>query len=73
MDREYVDKFNKMYSEVFAEDGSVKNCGRKATSELIVLSKTIRPTMNFGDERTGFMNISAIQTLHTELITAVER
>ena len=42
-----MEKFKKLYKEVFNEDGSIKNCGRAKCIELIELSMSIKPNIDF--------------------------
>lgn len=56
-----------LYNEVFDDYGNIKVCGREATKQLIIACQKTERTMNFGDPRTGFMNIANICSLRTRL------
>ena len=62
-----MEKFKKLYKEVFNEDGSIKNCGRAKCIELIELSMSIKPNIDFGISKTGFMNKENIIDLYNEM------
>lgn len=55
-----IEKILKQYKIVFNEDGSVKNCGRDNCIKLIELLTQMFPTVSFGNQNTGFMNIDII-------------
>ena len=52
-----------MYHKVFNEDKSIKICGRAACKDLILECSKHNPDVNFGDLRTGFMNVENIHKL----------
>lgn len=59
--------FTELYNKVFNSDGTVKSCGRKYTMELIILANSIKPNVDFGSTRTGFMNTENLKALYEEL------
>jgi hypothetical protein len=56
-----------LYNVVFDDYGNIKVCGRQQTKQLILACQKIDSTMDFGDPRTGFMNITNICMLRTRL------
>ena len=65
-----VRDFFEQYNIVFTKDGEVKACGREACSELIRRAKSVNKayavlvdTINFGDEKTGYVNAENIKIL----------
>ena len=48
---------------VFNEDFTVKACGRKLCSDLIVNLSSLYPDINFGNEDTGVMNVENIKKI----------
>lgn len=63
------DKFLKLYDEVFSEDGSIKACGRAVCKDLILESKKLDSSCEYGNLLTGFMNIENIKRLHDSLMS----
>lgn len=61
-----------LYNDVFDENGNVKNCGRTKCINLIKLCKIIQCDENYGDMKTGFMQIDKIQALYKKLQTQGE-
>ena len=57
--------FRVLFREVFDEDGNVTICGREACKELIHAAKQVTPI--YGNEKTGMMQVDAIQALYKEL------
>lgn len=57
------DEFIKIYKKVFSSDGSVKSCGREECKKLIRASRLIDNSKTYGDETTGFMDVSEIKEL----------
>lgn len=62
-----IEKFKKLYDEVFDELNCVKPCGRQVTCDLITICSEIRPETNFGNASTGFMDLGNIIALYHEL------
>ena len=62
--------FLELYKEVFNEDGTVKNCGRRKCQELITAAMQVETHDDgyFGNDRTGMMNTERIQDLHNRII-----
>ena len=59
--------FLDIYSKVFNEDGSMKNCGRTVCIQLITLAEQLDETMQFGDKKTGFINIENMCILYNKI------
>ncbi len=59
--------FETAYDEVFDDYGNVKACGRTKTRLLISACKKEDPNMDYGDMRTGFMNIGNIKKLYNRV------
>ena len=62
-----MEEFKLLYNDVFNNDGSIKNCGRTKCIQLIELSMKLKPNIDFGNIRTGFLNIENIIALYKEL------
>lgn len=62
-----VQNILKQYKVVFNDDGTVKNCGREECKKLIIMLNKTFLNKKFGNEDTGFMNVSNIN----ETITAI--
>lgn len=60
--------FEKLYKEVFDEQGNVKACGRDRCKMLMQLAHKLDAGANFGDTNAGYMNIEAMKELHAKLI-----
>lgn len=61
-----MEKINKLYKEVFAPNGDVKCCGRYKCMDLIeacllYYKNNYNEIIDFGNLKTGFMNIQNIQ------------
>ena len=56
-----------LYNAVFDDYGNIKVWGRQKTKQLILACQKVDRTMDFGDPRTGFMNITNICMLRTRL------
>lgn len=56
-----------LYNEVFDDYGNIKVCGRQKTKQLILACQEADCTMDFGNPRTGFMNIDNICKLRARL------
>lgn len=61
-----MDEFKTLYSEVFDENGNVRNCGREKCKKLINACQTMYEekygkTKDFGNNENGFMKIKAIK------------
>lgn len=50
-----------LYKAVFAEDGSIKACGREACKKLISACLDMKPDGDFGNLDTGVMNVENIK------------
>jgi hypothetical protein len=59
--------FKDLYNEVIDSEGNVRACGRDKCILLMDLAKSIRVHGDFGDRRTGRINIDNIKKLHNEL------
>lgn len=62
--------FFSCYNEVFNEDGSVKNCGRRKCIDLMILAEKLCPDAKpdeFGCKITGFMNEDKLHELKNKL------
>ncbi len=51
----------KLYQEVFNEDGTIKLCGREKCSELIEALSGKYPEEDFGNKKTGMINVEKIK------------
>lgn len=58
-----ADDFLSMYHQVFDEVGNVKPCGRDMTKSLIRIAQQLQPDVDFGDLRTGYMNVEHMHNL----------
>lgn len=61
--------FTFLYNQVFTEEGEVKICGREKCKKLIRFcvkeyAKNHTDVIDFGDEKTGFMNIENIKKFY---------
>lgn len=63
MKREVLDQLNK----VLDENGNPKACGREACKRAIWLAKLLYPEVDYGDDETGYMNVSNLRDLREEL------
>lgn len=61
------ESFLNVYALVFDEQGYVKNCGRHACMELIMLANQIAPDIDHGNVETGMMNVQSMRDLHYRL------
>lgn len=50
----------KLFELVFDGDNNVKLCGRKTTIKLMEELHKIHPEEDFGDMKTGFMNVETV-------------
>jgi hypothetical protein len=48
------------YNVVFDADGKIKNCGRRECIRLMEMLSEKEPNIDFGNTKTGFMNIKNI-------------
>ena len=62
-----MDKFIKLYDEVFDNKGNVKACTREKTKALIDCAKSLSPSNDFGNSDTGYMDIDAIKCLRNSI------
>jgi hypothetical protein len=53
-------RVDELYNRVFTENDKVKNCGREQCSKLIAELKRLDDKTDFGDERSGKMNVENI-------------
>ena len=60
-------KFKEKYHEVFDNNGNIKPCGRIITKELISICMSIEPNTDFGNDKTGFMNVENIKKLYDKM------
>lgn len=58
-----ADDFLVMYYQVFDECGNVTSCGRDMTKSLIGAAQRLQPDVDFGNLRTGYMNVEHICNL----------
>ena len=67
-----VELFLSKYETCFYENGGVKNCGRDACIELIVVSQDLGKKLgvkdSYGDIHSGYMNIENIAFLHSLIL-----
>ena len=56
-----------LVSTVFNPDYTVKNCGREACRTLILELQKLDPTLNFGNEETGILNVDVIRSFLQKL------
>lgn len=50
----------KLFNLVFDEQNNIKPCGRQTTIKLMEELSRIYPDENFGNIKTGFMNIETV-------------
>lgn len=50
----------KLYNLVFDENNNIKPCGRQITIRLIEELSKLYPNEDFGNSKTGFMNIENV-------------
>jgi hypothetical protein len=67
-DKSVLQQFIDTYAEVFDDRGNIKLCGREKCIELIILSNYLAKDSSmdyadFGNEKTGFMNVGNIKKL----------
>lgn len=62
-----MNDFNKLYDEVFDND-KIRACGREKTKTLIASAMQLEPNTNFGNIKTGIMNVDAIKELHQHMM-----
>lgn len=55
--------FKELYDRCIDENGCPRNCGRAVCAELIDKCLEINPNGNFGDPKTGMMNLPEIRNL----------
>ena len=60
-------KFKEKYHEVFDDNGNIKPCGRLITKELISMCMSIEHNTDFGNDKTGFMNVENIKKLYDKM------
>lgn len=60
-------EIEELYNKVFDDYGNIKVCGREETKRLIIACQKVDYTMDFGDPRTGFMNVANICALRARL------
>lgn len=56
-----------LVSAVFNPDYTVKNCGRDTCRTLILELQKLDPTLNFGNESTGVLNVEVIRSFLQKL------
>ena len=61
-----------LYNVVFDDYGNIKVCGRQQTKQLILACQKIDSTMDFGDPRTGFMNIMKASSAAADVVAGAE-
>lgn len=54
-------KLIEQYNEVFDSNGKVKNCGRDACIRLMEMLSEEKPDINFGNTKTGFLNVNEVK------------
>jgi len=64
-----VTTFNELYDACIDVNGTVKACGRHVCSKLIHFANQnfSRTSGSYGDESTGYMNVTNLMALHTTL------
>lgn len=67
-----MQKIIELYNEVFNSDGTVKNCGKDKCTELIIAMKGKYKGKNFGDVRSGMMNVKEIQEVYKGIMSSEE-
>ena len=60
-------KFLEFFHKVFEEDFTVKTCGRETCKLLIAAARTIDRETDFGNVKTGVMNVDAIISLYKKI------
>lgn len=50
-----------LYNEVFDLDGNVKLCGREKCMDLIIACEGAKKGVDFGNRKTGMMNVENIK------------
>lgn len=60
-------EFLQAYDAVFDDIGCIKPCGREMTQRLIRAALSIEPYGNFGDLRTGYMNVEEIKKIRSTI------
>lgn len=59
------EELKNQYSKVFDSEGNVKNCGRDDCICLIEMLNIEDPITDFGNVKTGFMNIENVKKFFT--------
>lgn len=62
-----MDKLNILLNEVFDENGNIRPCGREACQELISEASITYPGIDFGNAKTGIMNIENMLKLRSDI------
>ena len=55
------DTLEEKYKKVFDKDGNIKACGRNTCIDLIKGLEEEYPGVDFGNNKTGFLNVDAVQ------------
>lgn len=71
MDVAVYQNFLNVYGRCFNPDGTVKNCGRECTKQLIDVAGRICPSGNYGNLANGMMNIPNISSLYNKIVACV--
>lgn len=65
--RELIEKFNRLYDEVFDTNDNVKACGRTKCIQLINAANKVKSIWmiheNMGNETTGYINVNQIKKI----------
>ena len=61
-----------LYKTVFDENGNVKLCRREACKDLIEAFSKIFPEKDFGNQKTGYMNVDVMHETYYQLLNEKE-
>lgn len=66
-DNDLRQRFIDTYVKVFDTNDNIKPCGRNITISLIEIAKQLEENVDFGNNRTGVMNVSNIKALYLKI------
>lgn len=66
-DNDLRQQFIDTYVKVFDANDNIKPCGRNITISLIEIAKQLEKNIDFGNNRTGVMNVSNIKALYLKI------
>ena len=62
-----INAFKELYNKVIDSDGNMKACGRDKCMLLIEIAKSIDAFGDFGNKKTGRININNMKKLYNSL------